>query len=169
MIQRGKSRTGKRYNFNNKETYKLFIEKHKKYKIDFKIFQQTLNKITELVGESITSNSMGIKLNDLLGYLVVTECANHKEIPDHTKLATTGKIRKFLNIHTDGKRYALKWIPTNSQNLDFAYCYRFSGARKVTRRVKPNLIEGKKYYSLNDKDMVNTRKYWRKKIEEEYV
>lgn len=156
--------SGPRYNIVNKDMYDKYKLKHPNTKMKFKAWRKNMDAMTYCIGECVASGPRGVKIDDFFGFLWVTECNNDKVIRDYTKPKESGL--QFTNMHTNGKRYALKWGPVNTYKTGFALCYRFKGCRKLTRSVKPAILAGVKFEHLEKKDFPNTSKYWRDKLRE---
>lgn len=143
---------GNRETIKNKSFFNLF-KKTNDIEIDYKSFNSFVEDIGETIFNLIINELVGFKLNNDLGYLAISKYRNTRKTVNFGVYQKTGKIVLYVNLHSDGYSFHVKWIKRN--RFSFLKYYRFQACRELQRTITKKINEGKNYNSIKNSDYIN--------------
>jgi ribosome biogenesis protein Nip4 len=102
--------------------------------------------------ETVVEDENGFKLPENLGYLCVIKYKTKKKAINWADTKKYGKTIYFLNLHSFGFRYHIKWFKTGISRFSFNEVYKFAPLRTMRTHVSKNAKANKEYHEWNLKD-----------------
>lgn len=133
--------------------------------IDYNTFRKIIVTNTQNIANSIINEPEGVQLPEQMGCIVVTKYKPfNKETPratDYGNMIKTGKYVPFLNLHSFGYMYNIRWykIGSRAKNIKLYYLYR---CRPLKRGVAKSIKAGTNFFQWSDSDMWNLSKLERR-------
>lgn len=131
--------------------WKAFKEKHKS-DISYADFTKIVKESNKKIYETIINDENGFKLPENLGYLCVIKYKTKKKAINWADTKKFGKTIYFLNLHSFGFRYHIKWFKTGISRFAFNEVYKFAPLRTMRTEVSKNVKAAKEYHEWTLKD-----------------
>ena len=154
---------GSTYNLPNRdqvlsqELWKTYKEKYKS-DISFKDFSEIIKKSNKQIAAFITEDEHGFKLPENLGYLCIIKYKTKKKAINWVDTKKYGKKIYYLNLHSFGYRYHIKWFKTGISRFAFNEIYKFAPLRDIRTDVSKKIKSGKDYIEWTLKDFWDNNK-----------
>jgi hypothetical protein len=131
--------------------WKAFKEKHNS-DISYQDFTKIIKESNKKIYDTVISDENGFKLPENLGYLCVIKYKTKKKAINWADTKKYGKKIYYLNLHSFGFRYHIKWFKTGISRFAFNEIYKFAPLRNMRRDVSQKIRDGKDYYEWNLRD-----------------
>jgi hypothetical protein len=154
------------------ELWKAYKEKYKS-EISYSDFTSIIKETNKKIAESILEDEDGFKLPENLGYLCIIKYKTKKKAINWADTKKYGKKIYFLNLHSFGYRYHIKWFKTGISRFAFNEVFKFAPLRIMRTDVSKKIRAGKNYNEWTLKDFWDSNKleklvHKKLKLEDEY-
>lgn len=133
------------------ELWKSYKEKTKS-EISFQEFSTIIKESNRKIHNAIVEDADGFKLPENLGYLCVIKYKTKKKAVNWADTKKYGKTIYYLNLHSFGFRYHIKWFKTGISRFAFNEVYKFAPLRTLRTEVSKRIRAEKEYNEWNLKD-----------------
>lgn len=133
------------------ELWKAYIAKTGT-SITYKDFTTIVKESNKKIFDSVVEDTDGFKLPENLGYLCVIKYKTKKKAINWADTKKYGKTIYFLNLHSFGFRYHIKWFKTGISRFAFNEIYKFAPLRVLRTEVSRQIRAEKDYNQWNLKD-----------------
>ena len=133
------------------ELWKAYKEKYKS-EISYNEFTTIVKESNRKIFDSIIEDADGFKLPENLGYLCVIKYKTKRKAINWGATKKYGKTIYYLNLHSFGFRYHIKWFKTGISRFAFNEVYKFAPLRTLRTEVSKRIKEEKEYNEWNLKD-----------------
>lgn len=127
------------------ELWKNYKEKYKS-DISYKEFSIIIKDSNKKIYQAVIEDENGFKLPENLGYLVVIKYKTKRKAINWIDTKKYGKTIYYLNLHSFGYRYHIKWFKTGISRFAFNEVYKFAPLREMRREVSKIIKSGKDYH-----------------------
>lgn len=154
---------GSSYNLPNRdhilspELWKAYKEKYNS-NISYKDFTTIVKESNKKIAEFVAEDENGFKLPENLGYLCVIKYKTKKKAINWADTKKYGKTIYYLNLHSFGYRYHIKWFKTGISRFVFNEVYKFAPLRDTRDKVSKSIKAGKDYVEWTLKDFWDNNK-----------
>jgi len=131
--------------------WKLYKEKTKS-DISYSQFSEIIKVSNKKIFDAIVEDSDGFKLPENLGYLCVIKYKTKKKAINWADTKKYSKTIYYLNLHSFGYRYHIKWFKTGISRFAFNEVYKFAPLRNLRNEVSKNIRAEKDYNEWTLKD-----------------
>src|SRR5688572_13236212 len=135
----------------SRDLWKEFI-KETSIEISFKDFSDIIKDSNKKIAETITEDENGFKLPENLGYLCIIKYKTKHKAINWADTKKYGKTIYYLNLHSFGYRYHIKWFKTGIARFAFNDVYKFAPLRDMRTDVSKKIRAGKDYHEWTLKD-----------------
>lgn len=145
------------YAFPNRD-HVLCTKLWKAYKVKFESdisyqdFSNIIKEGNKKIFEAIVEDESGFKLPENLGYLCVIKYKTKKKAINWIDTKKYGKKIYYLNLHSFGYRYHIKWFKTGISRFAFNEVYKFAPLRIMRTEVSRQVKKSRNYNEWNLKD-----------------
>lgn len=133
------------------QLWKAFKEKSK-MDISYADFTKIIKESNKKICNTAVEDENGFKLPENLGYLCIIKYKTKKKAINWADTKKYGKTIYFLNLHSFGFRYHIKWFKTGISRFPFNEVYKFAPLRTMRTDVSKNVKAGKLYHEWTLKD-----------------
>ena len=144
---------GNRETISNLSFYNDYKKKYLDSTISYDLYKDIINSCFEEISNIILTDLIGFKLPRELGFLVIDKYKTNKKKINFGIFKKTGKIVLYINLHSDGYSYRVKWIKRSSYKFITFVLYRF-----LSRAITLKVFEGYSYRSVKSSDYINYKK-----------
>lgn len=138
--------------------WKAFKQKHN-IDISYEDFTNIIKESNKRIFNAIIEDENGFKLPENLGYLCVIKYKTKKKAINWADTKKYGKKIYFLNLHSFGYRYHIKWFKTGISRFAFNEVFKFAPLRIMRTEVSKKIRAGyKDYNEWTLKDFWDTNK-----------
>lgn len=120
--------------------------------ISYQQFSDIIKEGNKKIFEAIIEDESGFKLPENLGYLCVIKYKTKKKAINWIDTKKYGKKIYYLNLHSFGYRYHIKWFKTGISRFSFNEVYKFAPLRIMRTEVSKQVRNLKNYNEWNLKD-----------------
>jgi hypothetical protein len=131
--------------------WKAYKEKHNST-ITYADFTKIVKESNKMICDTIVDDENGFKLPENLGYLCIIKYKTKKKAINWQDTKKYGKTIYFLNLHSFGFRYHIKWFKTGISRFAFNEVFKFAPLRTMRTDVSKNVKASKEYYEWTLKD-----------------
>lgn len=135
----------KRKRFLTRDTYNDFIE-HTGSKLTYPEWRNSIKSFNTLWRETMLLSPFGYELPQGLGVIAVDKYQSDRDIVNVSASVKHNRPVKYLNLHTFGFRYKIKWYRDRVVNFKYHKLYKFTPARDMNRQLAAILFSGKDCY-----------------------
>lgn len=114
------------------------------------------------IRNSIADSDDAFKLPERLGYIAVTRYKSKKRPIDWTNTFKLKKKIPYINLHSFGYIYHIKWFKKSQSNFGLKAVYKLEPSRRLTRQVSRNALNGKIYHEWENSDFWSTDDMYKK-------
>ncbi len=133
------------------ELWKAYKEKYKS-EISYNEFTTIIKESNKKIFDAVVEDADGFKLPENLGYLCVIKYKTKKKAINWADTKKYGKTIYYLNLHSFGYRYHIKWFKTGISRFAFNEVYKFAPLRTLRTEVSKRIRAEKEYNEWNLKD-----------------
>lgn len=133
------------------ELWKAYKDKTKS-DITYQEFTKIVKASNKKIFDAIVEDADGFKLPENLGYLCVIKYKTKKKAINWAATKQYGKRIYYLNLHSFGYRYHIKWFKTGISRFAFNEIYKFAPLRDLRTAVSKSIKAEKQYNEWNLKD-----------------
>lgn len=133
------------------DLWKAYKEKSKS-EISYKDFTTIIKESNKKIYKAIIEDERGFKLPENLGYLCVIKYKTKHKAINWKDTKKYGKTIYYLNLHSFGYRYHIKWFKTGICRFPFNEVYKFVPLRTMRTEVSKLIRSGRDYHEWNLKD-----------------
>jgi hypothetical protein len=128
--------------------------------IDYKLHKQIIVESNKIIADIIVKGEDGFRIPKGMGAWVVSKYKSTNYTTDYGNTRKLGKWIKFLNLHTYGFQFKLKWFKIDVTHLAYQGVYKFKGARSLTRAIgaMAKKTNGKNYFEWQYHDFKKASK-----------
>jgi hypothetical protein len=154
---------GSHYNFPDRkqvlspELWKAYKEKSGK-DISYADFTNIIKESNKKIFETVLEDENGFKLPENLGYLCIIKYKTKKKAINWADTKKYGQKIYYLNLHSFGYRYHIKWFKTGISRFAFNEVFKFVPLRTMRTEVSKKIKAGKEYHEWTLKDFWNQNK-----------
>jgi len=149
--------TPNRFNILSPALWKEYKAKTKS-EISYKDFTTIIKESNKKIYKAIIEDDRGFKLPESMGYLCVLKYKTKKKAINWKDTKLYGKKIYYLNLHSFGYRYHIKWFKTGISRFVFNEVYKFVPLRNMRTEVSKLIRAGKDYHEWNLKDFWDANK-----------
>lgn len=128
------------------ELWKAFKQKHN-IDISYSDFTTIIKESNKKIFNAILEDENGFKLPENLGYLCIIKYKTKKKAINWADTKKYGKKIYFLNLHSFGYRYHIKWFKTGIARFAFNEVFKFAPLRIMRTEVSKRIKSGQKDYN----------------------
>lgn len=139
------------------DLWKAYKEKNNS-DISYKDFTAIIKESNKKIASFVTEDPNGFKLPENLGYLCIIKYKTKKKAINWADTKKYGKTIYYLNLHSFGYRYHIKWFKTGISRFVFNEIYKFAPLRDMRNDVSKKIKDGKDYVEWTLKDFWDTNK-----------
>ncbi len=126
---------GKRIPIIDKSMFNVFKLENKDINMSLKEYTDICNHANLLISECILKEPLGFKL-PYFGYIAVNRFKSNKKAIDVNSSRIYKKEIPFLNMHTMGYRFAIKFFKvTDSSRVTLVKVFKYNADRKLKRKL----------------------------------
>lgn len=133
------------------ELWKAYKEKTKS-DMSYNEFSLIIKESNKKIHEAVIEDADGFKLPENLGYLCVIKYKTKKKAVNWADTKKYGKTIYYLNLHSFGFRYHIKWFKTGISRFAFNEVYKFAPLRILRTEVSKSIRSEKNYNEWTLKD-----------------
>jgi hypothetical protein len=154
---------GSHYNLPDREqviSKKLWESYKEKYNSDisYVMFTNIIKESNKKIANLVSEDEYGFKLPENLGYMCVIKYKTKKKAINWGDTKKYGKIIYYLNLHSFGYRYHIKWFKTGISRFPFNEIYKSAPLRTMRDNVSKKIRSGKDYIQWTLKDFWENNK-----------
>jgi hypothetical protein len=120
--------------------------------ISYANFGNIIKQSNKKIFEAVVQDADGFKLPENLGYLCVIKYKTKKKAINWADSKKYGKTIYYLNLHSFGFRYHIKWFKTGISRFAFNEVYKFAPLRNLRQEVSKQVRSEKEYNEWTLKD-----------------
>ena len=139
------------------ELWKAYKEKSGK-DISYGDFTKIIKESNKKIFETVLEDENGFKLPENLGYLCIIKYKTKKKAINWADTKKYGKKIYYLNLHSFGYRYHIKWFKTGISRFQFHEVFKFAPLRIMRTEVSKLVRNQKEYHEWTLKDFWNQNK-----------
>ena len=149
---------GTQYEFPNRKQvlspklYKEYIAANPDIKISFREFSDIIKNSNKKIASIVSDDAYGFKLPENLGYLCVIKYKTNSKAINWADTNKYGKTIYYLNLHSFGYRYHIKWFKTGILRFAFNEVYKFAPLKDMRIAVSNQVRAEKEYFEWQLKD-----------------
>lgn len=138
--------------------WKAFKQKHN-IEISYSDFTNIIKESNKKIFNAVLEDENGFKLPENLGYFCIIKYKTKKKAINWADSKKYGKKIYFLNLHSFGYRYHIKWFKTGIARFAFNEVFKFAPLRLMRTEVSKKIKAGvKDYHEWTLKDFWNNNK-----------
>lgn len=119
--------------------------------IDAATFKKIIKATSKKMAYSAATDPEGVQLPEI-GYLVVSKFKPRKPYINKGKTYKTGKKTLYLNLHTFGYVYKMKWYRAGSRIKNIAL-FAFRPRRPLNQEIYKSIMDGTNYFVWTSSDL----------------
>lgn len=129
----------------SKELWKEFI-KETGVQIAYSDFSDIIKTSNKKIAETVIEDENGFKLPENLGYLCIIKYKTKRKAINWADTKKYGKTIYYMNLHSFGYRYHIKWFKTGIARFAFNDVFKFAPLRDMRTDVSKRIRAGKDYH-----------------------
>lgn len=141
----------------SKELWKEYVAKYNS-NISFKDFSNIIKESNKEIADIVADDEQGFKLPENMGYLCVIKYKTKRKAINWADTKKYGKTIYYLNLHSFGYRYHIKWFKNGISRFPFNEAFKFAPLRIMKTDVSKRIKDGKDYIEWTLKDFWDNNK-----------